>query len=164
MATVTTCLWFNGRVEEAARFYTEMVDGAEMGEVMYPPPGAEHATPGEAVLAGFSLHGQRFMLLNGGDVFPPSEYASIVLDCATQEEADRYWHGFIDAGGSPSDCGWLKDRYGVSWQIVPEAVNQMMMDPDPAVASAAWASMNTMQRLDSAQMARDVEAAKAERS
>lgn len=151
--TVHTCLWFDSEGEEAARFYVDLVDDAELGEIATPPEGTPNTVPGVPVTVSFTLGGQRFTALNGGPHFPPSEYASIVLECDTQEQADRYWAALTSDGGSESQCGWCKDRWGVSWQIVPQRVNELLTDP--ATAQRAYASMLTMARLDSEAMERD---------
>ncbi len=153
MANVRTCLWFDGDGEEAARFYTSVVSDGEIQYVVPTAEGTPGATPGQALVVGFSLGGQQFQALNGGPQFSFTEAASIVLECATQAEADEYWFKLTE-GGSEGRCGWLKDRYGLSWQIVPLPAMRLMSDPEVGVAAVR--AMLTMKRIDSEAMARAV--------
>lgn len=142
MSSVTTFLWFDGRVAEAAEFYTSVVPDSTLTSVQRGPDGT-------AFGAAFELGGQRFTLLNGGPGFPPSDYASIYLECESQEEVDRLWALLLDdGGGEPGPCGWLHDKFGVAWQVIPQELPGLLGDPDPAKAQAAMAAMRQMQKID----------------
>lgn len=159
MPAVSTCLWFDSQALEAAEFYVSIVPNSRITSVMRDPGGNPHTTAGQVLYVEFELDGQRFGGLNGGPAFVLDEAASVVLTCATQEEADALWDGFT-AEGTPSQCGWLTDAFGLSWQIVPERVNQLQMATDPSDSSQAEAArravqaMMGMRRLDSACMER----------
>ncbi|NMH98395.1 VOC family protein [Pseudonocardia acidicola] len=132
MKPITPCLWFDGQAEQAAEFYCSIFPDSGITDVQrYGPdmPGPE----GEAMLVQFRLRGQEFAGLNGGPQFPHSEAVSFVVPCETEEEIDRYWDALAD-GGEPAPCGWLKDRFGVSWQIVALEAQAWMKDPDTAKA------------------------------
>lgn len=154
MPNVHTCIWFDNQAEEAALFYTALVPDSEIGSILRNPGGAPGSEVGAVIQADFTLAGQRYVALNGGPMFPLTEAVSIVLTCETQAEADRYWEALTADGGAESMCGWCKDRFGLSWQIVPQACIDLISDPDPEVSRRAVESMMTMQRLDSEVMAR----------
>lgn len=151
MSITRTCFWFDRDGEAAARFYTSLVPGSELGEVVPAPAGTPNVEPGAALTIDFTLGGQRYQILNGGPGFQHSPAASIVLECETQAEADDYWNALVE-GGTEGQCGWLTDRYGLWWQIVPLPAIELLKDP--ATAQAATAAMLTMSRIDSAEMAR----------
>lgn len=128
MKAITPCLWFDGQALQAAEFYCSIFPDSEIHDVLrYGPdmPGSE----GEVMLVQFRLNGQEFSGLNGGPQFPHSEAISFAVPCETEEEIDRYWNALVD-GGEPAPCGWLKDRFGVSWQIVSLQALTWMTDPD----------------------------------
>lgn len=150
MTHVHTCLWFNGQGRQAAELYTSLVPGSSITGGT-PNPGDP---AGEPLVVEFTLGGQKYQALNGGPDFTLNEAASIVLTCPTQEEADRYWDALTADGGEESMCGWLKDRFGLSWQILPQPALDLFADPDPEVVAKAMQAMFTMRRLDSAEMAR----------
>lgn len=132
MEKVQVCLWFDTEAEEAARFYTSLVADGEIGEITRYQAGVDHPTgdvAGQVLTVDFSLNGQRFMALNGGPMFPQTEAASIVLSVRGQDEVDRLWDALTADGGQESQCGWCKDRWGVSWQIVPEEWQEIAADP-----------------------------------
>ena len=135
MKQLTTCLWFDGQAEEAAAFYCSVFPNSEITSVMTYPDGGDGA-----IYVEFSLDGSAFAGLNGGPQFPHTEAISIVVPCETSEENDRYYAALVE-GGSEQPCGWLKDRYGVSWQIVPLEVDAWTRDPDPEKASRAMSAM-----------------------
>ena len=145
MPTLTTCLWFDDQALDAAEFYVSVFPNSEVTAV--------HRTgPDQQVLTvNWVLDGAPFMAINGGPLFPHSEAFSVFLACADQAEADHYWDVLVE-GGNPSRCGWLTDRFGISWQVVPDGLTDLLADPDPARASAAHAAMMTMSRLDLAAM------------
>jgi predicted 3-demethylubiquinone-9 3-methyltransferase (glyoxalase superfamily) len=144
-ARVRTCLWFDCEGEEAASFYVSLLPGSRLENVY------RRDAAGPPLLVDFSLAGAPYQALNGGPVFTHSEAASIAVLCADQRETDRLWNALV-AGGSEGRCGWLKDRYGVSWQIVPEALPRMLGAPDRAAAARAMEAMMTMTRLDVARL------------
>jgi predicted 3-demethylubiquinone-9 3-methyltransferase (glyoxalase superfamily) len=155
---ITPCLWFDGQGEEAARFYTSIFKGSRIGRVArYGEAGREvHGqTPGTVMTVAFELDGTAFTALNGGPAFKFNEAISLQVDCETQEEVDYYWEK-LSAGGDESaqQCGWLKDRYGVSWQIVPTVLPEMMTDPDYAKTQRVMQAMLHMKKLDIAQLKR----------
>jgi len=154
MSKVSTCLWFAQEAEAAVRFYVSLVPGSSLGQILRAPgpwPGGE---PGDVIMLTFTLGGQSFQALNG-DV--PADYgtaASVSVSCADQAEVDRLWEEQISDGGSEIMCGWLRDRWGVPWQIVPEALPRLLADPDPAVAARVFAAMQGMVKLDIAALER----------
>lgn len=154
MATVKTCLWFDTQGEEAAHLWTSLIPDSRIDAVMRGPAGTPGVPEGAALTVDFTLGGQAYQILNGGPLYPQTEAASISVTCATQEEADRLWDALTADGGEEGQCGWLKDRFGVSWQIVPEPAMRLFSDYGPEVAAKANAAMLTMRRLDAAAMAR----------
>jgi predicted 3-demethylubiquinone-9 3-methyltransferase (glyoxalase superfamily) len=143
MPTITPSLWFDGDLEEAAAFYVSVFPNSSI-ESMH-----SHRGPGspDGVLYGaFVLDGQRFLGINGGPQFTFSEAISFEVLCADQDEVDYYWTKLTD-GGEESQCGWLKDRFGLSWQIVPKRLYELIEDPDDAIAAAATAAMMTMSKI-----------------
>jgi predicted 3-demethylubiquinone-9 3-methyltransferase (glyoxalase superfamily) len=143
---ITTCVWFDTQAEEAAEFYVSIFDGSKVLNVArYGDFGPGPA--GQAVTVQFEIDGRIFTALNGGPAFKFTEAVSFVIDCASQEEVDRYWAALAD-GGAESQCGWLKDRYGVSWQVVPSVLGQLLGGPDPDGAQRAMQAMLGMRKLD----------------
>ncbi|MCD6018068.1 MAG: binding protein [Bacteroidetes bacterium] len=129
---MSICLWFDKKAEEAAQFYTSVFKNSEMGAISrYGKEGFEihHMPEGTVMTAIFKLNGLDFMALNGGPLFKFNESVSIVVNCETQDEIDHYWNELTSDGGQESQCGWLKDKYGVSWQIVPNILGSLMKDP-----------------------------------
>lgn len=153
MQQVRVCLWFDREAEEAAQFYTSLIDDAEITAVQrYPEEGMPDVGPpqgrgGEVLTVEFSLAGQRFIGLNGGPGFPHTQAASIEITVEGQKEVDRLWEAVTAEGGVESQCGWCKDRFGVSWQIVPVELMQAISDPDPAAADAALQAMLRMKKI-----------------
>lgn len=151
---ITPCLWFNRQAEEAATFYTSIFPNGRIVRVTrYGEAGQEiHGQPvGAAMTVDFELDGQPFTALNGGPVFTFSEAISLQVLCATQEDVDHYWER-LGEGGDPAaqQCGWLKDRYGVSWQVIPAVLLELINDPDQQKAQRVTAAMLKMHKLDSA--------------
>ncbi len=147
MSKITPFLWFDHQAEEAMNFYTSIFPDSRIGEVSRYPEGG----PGEAgsVMSGsFVLQGQEFMVLNGGPQFKFNEAISLFVRCETQEEVDHYWARLTE-GGEPGPCGWLKDKYGLSWQIIPDLLNQLMGDSDPAKAQRVMQAMLQMSKIES---------------
>lgn len=146
MQKITTFLWYDGRAEEAAAFYTSLFDDSRTVSVQrYGESGP--GVPGSAMLVEFELAGQRYLALNGGPQFTFNEAISLSVDCESQEEVDRLWTALTGNGGEEGPCGWLKDRFGVSWQIVPRRLQELIADPDPAKSQAAMNSMMGMKKI-----------------
>jgi predicted 3-demethylubiquinone-9 3-methyltransferase (glyoxalase superfamily) len=146
MQKITPFLWFDDQAEEAARFYVSLFEDSEITEVTRYPEGSP-GEPGAVMTVGFRIAGQEFTALNGGPQFPFTEAISLYVHCADQDEVDRFWSQLTD-GGEESQCGWLKDRYGLSWQIVPDRLGELLSDPDPARAQAAMQAMLQMSKID----------------
>jgi predicted 3-demethylubiquinone-9 3-methyltransferase (glyoxalase superfamily) len=144
---LTTCLWFDTEGEAAARFYCEIFKDSKLGRtVPYGEAGRRDADM--TMLVEFELNGQKFMALNGGPQFKHSEAISFQVPCENQDEVDYYWEKLTD-GGEEGPCGWLRDRFGVSWQVVPAPVIELMSDPDPERAKrASEAVYDTMGKID----------------
>jgi predicted 3-demethylubiquinone-9 3-methyltransferase (glyoxalase superfamily) len=157
MAKITPCLWFDGKAEEAAELYVSLLPDSRIDSVMRSPADTPSGPAGMPLLVEFTLAGQQFQGLNGGPDFQFSEAVSFVIDCEDQAEVDRLWEALTAGGGEPSMCGWLKDRFGVSWQIVPRELNELMQDPDPERARRATEAMLQMRKIDVAELRRAVE-------
>jgi predicted 3-demethylubiquinone-9 3-methyltransferase (glyoxalase superfamily) len=147
MQKITPCLWFNGRVQEALDLYTSVFKNATVKDISYygenmPMP------PGSVMTATFDIEGQEFMILNGGPHFTPNEATSFVINCKDQEEIDYYWNSLTANGGMESMCGWLKDPFGVSWQIVPVEIAQLMKSEDTAASGRAMEALMHMRKID----------------
>ncbi|MFH8409222.1 VOC family protein [Streptomyces sp. NPDC018019] len=142
----TTCLWFDGQAEEAAHHYLSIFKNSQLGKIArYTEAGP--GTPGEVMAVEFVLNGQKFMGLNGGPEFTFNEAVSFQVRCADQEEVDYYW-GKLSDGGEEGPCGWLKDRYGVSWQVFPAELLDLVGDSDPQKAKRATEAMLRMKKID----------------
>ena len=149
---LTTCLWFDTEAEQAATFYTGVFKDSRLGRVhryTEAGPGPE----GSVMLVEFELNGQKFSALNGGPHFTFNEAVSIVVPCADQAEVDYYWN-HLSEGGQENVCGWLKDKYGLSWQIAPARFFEMMADPDPQKAARVTQAMFGMTKFDIAVLER----------
>jgi predicted 3-demethylubiquinone-9 3-methyltransferase (glyoxalase superfamily) len=154
MDKISPCLWFDGKAEEAARFYTEIFPNSRIGTVEK-SPGETPSGPKDSVLSvDFSLAGQSYIALNGGPDFKFNEAISLSIDCADQAEVDRYWDALLADGGEESVCGWLKDRFGVSWQVIPRRLPEMLRSPDRDAAARALAAMLKMVKIDVAALER----------
>ncbi|MBZ6141326.1 MULTISPECIES: VOC family protein [Streptomyces] len=148
----TTCLWFDGKAEEAAHFYVSLFKNSGVGAVSRYPEGG-HRPAGTVLTVEFTANGQKFVALNGGPEFTFNEAVSFQITCDDQEEVDHYWARLTE-GGTEGPCGWLKDRFGVSWQVVPARLEEMFRDPDPAKAARANQAMMAMGKLDIAALER----------
>lgn len=150
MSKISPCLWFNGEAEEAARLYAGLFGGSIDFISHYPAdnPFPAPFAAGTAMLVEFTLFGQSYQALNGGPDFPFTEAVSLSVVCKDQAELDRYFEALAANGGSPGPCGWLKDRYGLSWQLVPEAMIEMQQSGDAAGIGRMMQAMMTMQKLD----------------
>ena len=142
----TTCLWFDTEAEEAANHYTSIFADSRLGRIVrYTEAGPGPA--GSVVTVEFALNGQKFVALNGGPQFTFNEAVSFQIPCADQDEVDYYW-GKLSDGGQEIACGWLKDKYGLCWQVIPTVLVDMISDPDPEKAKRATVAMLTMTKFD----------------
>jgi len=145
MQKISTCLWFDTQAEEAANFYVSLFDDAEVTSVQR----LEGTPSGDNVaLVFFSLAGREFMALNGGPQFPFTEAVSISVGVEDQAEVDRLWAALTADGGEEGQCGWLKDRFGLSWQVIPDRMGELLSDPDPERRQRAMQAMLKMQKID----------------
>lgn len=144
-------LWYDGQAEDAARFYVSVFPDSQVVAIT---PGLD----GKPLVVEFQLAGRTFYAMNGGPMFRFNEAVSFVIDCETQQEVDYYWSQLTE-GGSPGDCGWLKDRFGLSWQVTPVQLLKLLRHPDSAKAGRVMAAMMTMTRLDIAALEAAAEAA-----
>jgi len=152
MQKITPCLWFDTEGEEAAELYTSILPSSRIVEVTrYGSAGPRDE--GTVMTVLFELAGQRFLALNGGPDFRPNEAISFQIDCESQEEVDSYWSK-LSEGGEQGPCGWLKDRYGISWQIVPKVLGQLLGDPDREKAQRVMAAMLKMGKIEIAELER----------
>jgi predicted 3-demethylubiquinone-9 3-methyltransferase (glyoxalase superfamily) len=155
---ITPNLWFDTEAEEAAEYYCSVFENSRIVNVMHYPESSDKA--GEVVVVEFELDGTRFVGINGGAQFEFDEAVSFQIDCETQEEIDYYWDKLTD-GGEESQCGWLKDRYGLSWQVTPTGMDEVFGDSDRDKANRAWQAMLKMKKLDIAELRRAAEGATA---
>ena len=142
------CLWFNGKAEEAATFYVSLLPDSRIDNVWRSPADTPSGPEGMVLLVDFTVAGQHLQGLNGGPDFPFSEAISLVIECEDQAEVDRLWDALTADGGEPGPCGWLKDRYGLSWQIVPKRLNEMFEGTDRDGARRAMEAMLQMGKLE----------------
>jgi predicted 3-demethylubiquinone-9 3-methyltransferase (glyoxalase superfamily) len=161
MKGITPCLWFDDEAEEAARFYASVFKDSKVGKISrYGEAGAKVSgrPAGSVLTVEFELDGKKFVALNGGPEFRFNEAVSFMVQCENQREIDEYWDK-LTRGGSESVCGWLKDRYGVSWQIVPTALAEMLRDEDRAKSEAVMTAMLAMKKIDLRELQRAYEEA-----
>jgi predicted 3-demethylubiquinone-9 3-methyltransferase (glyoxalase superfamily) len=146
MTSITPCLWFDTEGEEAATFYTSVVKNSRILDITrYGEAGPRE--PGMVLTVSFELDGQKFVALNGGPEFTFDEAISFQIDCQSQEEVDDYWSR-LGEGGQEGPCGWLKDRFGVSWQIVPRRLTELLSETDPETSQRVMAAMLQMKKID----------------
>lgn len=148
MAKNTVCLWYEGGAEQAARFYAATFPDSKVGTVYRAPSDYPDGKEGDVLTVEFTVLGIPCLGLNGGPTFRQSEAFSFQVATADQAETDRYWNAIVGNGGQESNCGWCKDRWGLSWQITPVALTNAIADPDPAVAKRAFEAMMTMKKID----------------
>ena len=153
MQTIAPHLWFTEKAEEAARFYASIFPNSRVDRVTTSPADTPSGPAGSVTLVDFTLSGQQFMAISAGPLDPFNHAVSFVVNCETQEEVDRYWEALLN-GGNPEQCGWLKDRYGLSWQIVPTVLTDMLADPDRRKAKRVMEAMLKMVKLDIAELKR----------
>ena len=152
MSKISPCLWFDRRAEEAATFYTSIIPDSRIDKVVRAAADNPSTRRGDVLTVEFTLAGQSYIGLNGGPEFPFTEAISLSIDCEDQAEVDRYWEALTREGGRPGQCGWLKDRFGVSWQVVPRAMNAYLQGSDPEGAARAMEAMLKMTKLDVAKL------------
>jgi predicted 3-demethylubiquinone-9 3-methyltransferase (glyoxalase superfamily) len=154
---VYPCLWFDGKAEEAANFYVSLLPDSRIDNVWRSPADTPSGPEGMVLLVDFTVGGQQLQALDGGPDFHFNEAVSLVIECEDQAEVDRLWDALTADGGEPGPCGWLKDRYGLSWQITPKALNEMLEGPDRDGARRAMEAMLQMGKLDEAELRRAFE-------
>ncbi|HEX6129842.1 MAG TPA: VOC family protein [Candidatus Limnocylindria bacterium] len=159
MQTLYPCLWFDGKAEEAAELYTSLLPDSHIDRVWRSPADTPSGPAGMVMTVDFTLAGQHLQALNGGPEFRFNEAVSFVIECDGQAEVDRLWDALTADGGEPGPCGWLKDRYGLSWQIVPTELNRLVQDPDPERARRAMEAMLQMGKIDVEQLRRAADGA-----
>jgi predicted 3-demethylubiquinone-9 3-methyltransferase (glyoxalase superfamily) len=150
--SISPCLWFDTQAEEAANYYTSVFPNSRILEIQH-YGSAGPREEGMVMVVNFELDGLRFIALNGGPGFTFNEAISLEIECADQAEVDRYWTT-LSEGGEEGPCGWLKDRFGVSWQVVPRRLNELVADPDKDKAQRVMAAMLQMQKIDVAELER----------
>ena len=154
---LTTCLWFDGNAEAAARFYVSVFKNAKLGRIShYPNEGQQaHGQPeGKVLVVEFEIEGQKFIGLNGGPQFKHSEATSFVVNCDTQAEIDYFWEKLSADGGQTSQCGWLKDKFGLSWQVTPSKIGDWITAADKQKSARVFAEVMKMEKLDIATLER----------
>jgi predicted 3-demethylubiquinone-9 3-methyltransferase (glyoxalase superfamily) len=155
MSKLTTCVWSNYTAEEQAEFYTSLVPGSRIIKFHRTPADTPSQKAGDVITAEIELNGQKFILLNGGPMFTHSEAVSFVISTEEQAETDRLWNAIVGGGGEESQCGWCKDKWGVSWQITPRRlIDLVFANPDPASAKRAMEAMMEMRKIDIAALER----------
>jgi predicted 3-demethylubiquinone-9 3-methyltransferase (glyoxalase superfamily) len=152
MSKIAPCLWFDGQAEEAAKFYTGLFPNSRIEKVNRAAADTPSGPEGSVLNVDFTLAGQQFIGLNGGPDFKFNESISFSIDCEDQAEVDRYWEKLVEGGGEHSVCGWLKDRYGVSWQVIPRELPEMLNGPDHEGAARAMQAMLEMTKIDVAKI------------
>jgi predicted 3-demethylubiquinone-9 3-methyltransferase (glyoxalase superfamily) len=148
---ITPNLWFDMNAEEAANFYVDLFDDGRILNVARYPEGSP-GPAGEVMTVEWELNGQKFVGINGGPQFQFSEAVSFMISCKDQEEVDYYWDRLTADGGKEGQCGWLSDRFGLAWQVVPEGMDEVFSDPDPTKAERSMAAMMKMKKLDIAEL------------
>jgi predicted 3-demethylubiquinone-9 3-methyltransferase (glyoxalase superfamily) len=149
---ITTCLWFNGRASEAAIFYTSIFPDSSMEDNWIAPTDTPGNKQGEEIVVNFRIFGRPFIGLNGGPQFPFTEAVSFQIPCADQAEIDKYWDLLLADGGQESQCGWLKDKFGLSWQVTSPEMSDYLGGPDAAGCQRATQAMLEMRKIDLAAM------------
>jgi len=155
---ITSCLWFDDQAEAAARFYVSVFKNSKITSIARYPQDMHEKKAGSVMIVAFELDGQPFTALNGGPFFTLNEAVSFQIECATQDEIDYFWDT-LSAGGDPEaqQCGWLKDKFGLSWQVGPKIIPEMMTSPDTAKSQRAFQAMLQMKKIDIAALQRAFE-------
>ena len=152
MTSIAPCLWFDGQAEEAAAFYTSIFPDSRIDKVNRAPADNPSTPQGAVLTVEYTIGGRPFIGLNGGPEFTFSEAVSFSIDCQDQAEVDRYWDALLEGGGEPSVCGWLKDRFGVSWQVIPRQLGEYLGGSDREGAARAMDAMLNMVKIDVEQL------------
>jgi predicted 3-demethylubiquinone-9 3-methyltransferase (glyoxalase superfamily) len=147
ISRIIPCLWYDGAAEEAAKLYTSLFPDSHIDDVMRSPADNPSVNEGAALVVRFTIAGQPLLALNGGPQFKFTEALSLQIDCTDQSEVDHYWEGLVAGGGEHGQCGWLKDRFGLSWQVIPREMQQYLGGPDPDGARRAMQAMLEMEKL-----------------
>lgn len=153
-------LWFDHQAQEAAEFYVSVFPDSKINAISHYTQ-AGPGEPGSVLTVDFTINGQRITAINGGPIFTFDEAISLLIECDDQEEIDHYWAALISGGGSESQCGWCKDKYGLSWQVVPAGMEALFSDPDASKAERAMRAMFGMKKLSIAELRRAAEGAPA---
>jgi predicted 3-demethylubiquinone-9 3-methyltransferase (glyoxalase superfamily) len=148
VSKISPCLWFDGQAEDAAELYTSLFPDSRIESINRAPADNPGTPQGAVLTVDFTLSGQRYIALNGGPDFKFTEAISFSIDCEDQAEVDRYWDALIAGGGEPSQCGWLKDRFGVSWQVIPRQLPELLGGSDRAGAARTMEAMLRMGKID----------------
>ena len=156
MQKITPFLWFENQAEEAVNFYVSVFKNAKLGQVARYPQGSPGGMAGKVMTASFQLEGTEFVALNGGPQYQMTPAISFVIPCEKQAEIDHYWEE-LSAGGKPQQCGWVTDRFGVTWQVVPSMLGKLLGGPDPARSQRVMQAMLPMQKIDIATLQRAAE-------
>ncbi len=151
---LTTCLWFNGNAREAANFYASIFPDSSVEDNWMAPTDTPGNKKGEEIVVNFKIFGQNFIGLNGGPQFPHSEAISFQIPCRDQEEINKYWDLLTKDGGEESQCGWLKDKFGISWQVTSPEMMKYLGGPDPEGSKRATEAMLQMTKIDLEEMKR----------
>jgi predicted 3-demethylubiquinone-9 3-methyltransferase (glyoxalase superfamily) len=152
MSKISPCLWFDGEAEEAAKFYVSLLPDSRIDKIQKNPVDGPAGKAGTVLVVQFTLAGQQYLALNGGMRFEYTHAVSFKIDCKDQAEVDHLWDALSSNGGSVERCGWLRDRYGLSWQIVPSVLPELLGGPDRAGAQRAMQAMLKMVKLDIAEL------------
>ncbi len=152
MTSLATCLWFNGEAEAAADLYTSLLPDSRIDQVLRAPGDNPSMKEGQVLTVAFTLAGQRLIALNGGPEFPFTEAISLTVECDDQAELDRLWSSLLLGGGEAGQCGWLRDRFGLWWQIVPRELKELLGGSDPDGARRASDAMLRMRKIDLAEL------------
>jgi predicted 3-demethylubiquinone-9 3-methyltransferase (glyoxalase superfamily) len=156
MQTINPCLWYESGAEEAARFYVSLLPNSHIDDVFRSPADTPSGPAGSVLTVEFTLAGNKYLALNGGRRFPFNEAVSFQIHCDNQLEVDNLWNALTSGGGTEVQCGWLRDRWGLSWQIVPRRLTELLKDPDGTRARRAMEAMMTMVKIDIAAIERAV--------
>jgi predicted 3-demethylubiquinone-9 3-methyltransferase (glyoxalase superfamily) len=158
MLKLATHLWFDKEAEEAAKYYVDLLGDGSVENVSYYPTTVEGIPAGSVMQVNLTLKGQQFIFLNGGPQFPFDSQVSIFVLCEDQAEVDKYWDTFLADGGKEVQCGWVTDKFGLNWQIIPQQLEELMSDPDPGRAERATQAMLKMKKIDVAELRRAADA------
>ena len=160
MQKITPFLWYDNQAEEAANFYVSLFKNSKIGDITRSVDEASSGRPvGSVLVVAFQLEGQEFAAINGGPAFKFTEAVSFVVNCESQEEVDYFWDKLVEGGGQESQCGWLKDKYGLSWQITPTILLELIKDKDTAKARRVFEAMLKMKKIDIAALKQAAEQA-----